>query len=152
MDARNRKCGVSHPSYSLWEQKPHGQEFSRTFSIQQSRTATTNIRSFRTWKFFRKQGGKQQPAGPLCKSDTTLGNALDAPVLHKSTREVKPRSIVTNFTCKDTIATCISEFPMEMVELWTLHLFRCDMNWEHHRQIAFTIEIWQYMYFFNFSN
>ena len=31
----------------------------------------------------------------------------------------QPRSIVTNFTCKDTIATRISGFPMEIVELYT---------------------------------
>ena len=64
----------------------------------------------------------------------------------------QPRSIVANYTYKDTIATWISGFPMEIVELWTLHLFRCDMNWEHHRHLAFTIEIWQYMYLSNFSN
>ena len=39
--------GVSHPSYRLWEQEPHGREFSWTFFIQQSRNATTHIRSFR---------------------------------------------------------------------------------------------------------
>ena len=30
---------------------------------------------------------------------------------------------------------------MEIVELQTLHIFRCDMNWEHHRHLAFAIEI-----------
>ena len=33
------------------------------------------------------------------------------------TLENQPRSIVTNFTCKDTIATWISGFPMGNVEL-----------------------------------
>ena len=33
------------------------------------------------------------------------------------TLENQPRSIVTNFTCKDTIPIWISEFPMEIVEL-----------------------------------
>ena len=33
------------------------------------------------------------------------------------TLENQPRSIVTNFTCKDTIAPWISDFPMENVEL-----------------------------------
>ena len=38
---------VSHPSYSLWKQKPHSQEFSRTFFTQWSHTTTANIRSSR---------------------------------------------------------------------------------------------------------
>ena len=33
------------------------------------------------------------------------------------TLENQPRSIVTNFTCKDTIALWISGFPMEIIEL-----------------------------------
>ena len=35
----------------------------------------------------------------------------------KRTLENQPRSIVTNFTCKDTIAPQISDFLMEIVEL-----------------------------------
>ena len=64
-----------------------------------------------------------QLAGLLCTSGTTLENAPDAPnapVQHKSARGNfgnQPRSIVTNFTCKDIIATWISGFPMEIVEL-----------------------------------
>ena len=38
---------VSHSSYSLWEQKSHGQEFSRTFFTKQFHTTTSNIRSSR---------------------------------------------------------------------------------------------------------
>ena len=34
---------------------------------------------------------------------------------HVRTLESQPRSIVTNFTCKDTIATWISGFPLENV-------------------------------------
>ena len=45
----------------------------------------------------------------MSQQERTLGN--------------QPRSIVTNFTCKDTIATRISGFPMEIVELRTLHSF-----------------------------
>ena len=36
---------------------------------------------------------------------------------HMRTLESQPRSIVTNFTCKDTIATWISGLPIENVEL-----------------------------------
>ena len=36
-----------NPSYSLWEQKPYSQEFSRTFFIQQCAAATAHIRSSR---------------------------------------------------------------------------------------------------------
>ena len=57
----------------------------------------------------------------LCTSGTALGNELDvpnAPGTHKSTHQNRqPRSIVTNFTCKDTIAAWISGLPVENVEL-----------------------------------
>ena len=62
-----------------------------------------------------------QLAGPLCTSQTTLGNAPDAPnapVQFKSTREKfgnQPRIIVTNFTCKDTKATWISGFQWKLL-------------------------------------
>ena len=36
---------------------------------------------------------------------------------HMRTLESQPRSIVTNFTCKDTVATWISGLPVENVEL-----------------------------------
>ena len=36
---------------------------------------------------------------------------------HVRTLESQPRSIVTIFTCKDTIATWISGLPVENVEL-----------------------------------
>ena len=64
-----------------------------------------------------------QFAGPLCTSGTTLENAPDAPIApgtlsqQERTLEKQPRSIVTNFTCKDTIAPWISDFPMRNVEL-----------------------------------
>ena len=35
----------------------------------------------------------------------------------EKTLESQPKSVVTNFTCKDTIATWISGFPMGNVEL-----------------------------------
>ena len=35
------------------------------------------------------------------------------------TLENQPKSIVTNFTCKDTIATWISGFQMQIAELYT---------------------------------
>ena len=38
---------------------------------------------------------------------------------HVRTLESQPRSIVTNFTCKDTIATWISGLPVENGELYT---------------------------------
>ena len=64
-----------------------------------------------------------QLAGPLCTSGATLENAPDVPnapvqVSQKErTLGNQPKSIVNNFTCKDTIATWINEFPMEIVEL-----------------------------------
>ena len=69
----------------------------------------------------RKESQIVQPQ--LCTSGTTLGNAPDAPIAPgtcKSTCEnfgKQAKSIVTNFTCKDTIATCISGLPVENVEL-----------------------------------
>ena len=66
---------------------------------------------------FSENREENQLAGPLCTDGTTLENA---PVQCKSARENfgKPaKSIVTNFTCKDTIATRINGFPMEIVEL-----------------------------------
>ena len=36
---------------------------------------------------------------------------------HVRTLESQPRSLVINFTCKDTIATWISGLPVENVEL-----------------------------------
>ena len=73
--------------------------------------------------FLENREENSQLAGPLCTSGTTLENAPDAPIAPgpcKSTRENfgKPaKSIVTNFTCKDTIAPQISDFPMTNVEL-----------------------------------
>ena len=72
---------------------------------------------------FSENREESQIAEPLCTSDTTLGNAPDAPIAQcnasqqERTLENQPRSIVTNFTCKDTIATWISGFPMRNVEL-----------------------------------
>ena len=69
---------------------------------------------------FSENREESQIAEPLCTSGATLGNAPDAPVQHKSTRENlenQPKSIVTNFTCKDTTATWISGFPIGNVEL-----------------------------------
>ena len=66
---------------------------------------------------------ESQIAEPLCRSGTTLGNAPDAPnaPVHVSqqerTLENQSKSIAANFTCKDTIATWISDFPMKIVEL-----------------------------------
>ena len=72
--------------------------------------------------FLENRKENSQLAGPLCTNGATLENASDAPnapVQSKSARENfgKPASIVTNFTCKDTTATWISGFPMEIVEL-----------------------------------
>ena len=75
-------------------------------------------------KFFSENREENsQLAGPLCTSGTTLGNAPDAPntpVQCKSTRDNfgKPaKKYSDQFTCKDTIAPWISDFPMENVEL-----------------------------------
>ena len=46
----------------------------------------------------------------------------------EKTLESQPKSIVTNFTCKDTIAIWISGLPVGSVELLTLHLFSSVMN------------------------
>ena len=72
---------------------------------------------------FSENREESQIAEPLCTSGTTLGNAPDAPnapLQYQSTRENfgKPANcIVTNFTCKDTIATWTSDFQMGNVEL-----------------------------------
>ena len=66
---------------------------------------------------------ESQIVEPLCTSGTTLGNALMHQMhqcnvsQQERTLENQPRSMVTNFTCKDTIATWISGFPMGNVEL-----------------------------------
>ena len=67
---------------------------------------------------------ESQIAEPLCTSGTTLGNAPNAPVQCKSTRENfgKPaKKQVTNFTCKHTIATWIVDCQLKMLnfELYT---------------------------------
>ena len=60
---------------------------------------------------FSENREESQIAEPLCTSGTTLGNAPDAQIApgntsqHVRTLKSQPRSIVTNFTCKDTIAT-----------------------------------------------
>ena len=72
---------------------------------------------------FSENREESQIAEPLCTNGTTLGNAPDAPFAPgtcKSTRgtlENQPRSIVTSFTCKDTVATWISGLPVENVKL-----------------------------------
>ena len=73
---------------------------------------------------FSENREESQIAEPqLYTSGTTMGNAPGAPISPgtcKSTCEnfgKHPRSIVTNFTCKDTIATWISGLPVENVEL-----------------------------------
>ena len=72
---------------------------------------------------FSENSEESQIAEPLYTSGTTLGNALMHQMhqcnasQQKRTLENQPRSIVTNFTCKDTIATWISGFPMGNVEL-----------------------------------
>ena len=73
-------------------------------------------------EFFSENREESQIAEPLCTNGTTLGtpDATFAPGTCKSTCENfgKPaKSIVTNFTCKDTVATWISGFPVENVEL-----------------------------------
>ena len=54
---------------------------------------------------------------------------------HVRTLESQPRSIVINFTCKDTVATWISVLPVENVELWTLHLCY-KLVWYSHTAIS----------------
>ena len=95
---------------------------------------------------FSENREESQIAEPqLCTSGTTLGNACDAPIAPGTCNSTcenigkKPRSIVTNFTCKDTVATWISALPVENVEL--LHLFSSVMNWEQHNHVAITIEM-----------
>ena len=71
-------------------------------------------------EIFSENRKESQIAEPLCTNGTTLRNAPDAPFApgtHMRTLESQPRSIVTNFTCKDTIATWISGLPVENVEL-----------------------------------
>ena len=67
---------------------------------------------------------------------------------HVKTLESQQRSIVTNFTCKDTIATWISGFSVENVELWTLRLFSGVMNLEQHSHTLITVEMWQILNIF----
>ena len=55
----------------------------------------------------------------------------------EKTLESQPRSIVTNFTCKDTISTWISGLPVENVELLTLLLFSRVMNWKQLKYVKF---------------
>ena len=72
---------------------------------------------------FSENKEESQIAEPLCTNGTTLRNepnAQIAPGTCKSTRKNfgKPaKSIVTNFTCKDTIATWVSGLPVGNVEL-----------------------------------
>ena len=69
---------------------------------------------------FSENREKSQIAEPqLYTSGTTLENAPDAPIIsqHVRTLESLPRSIVTNFTCKDAIATWIGGLPVENIEL-----------------------------------
>ena len=69
---------------------------------------------------FSENREESQIAEPLCTSDTTLENA---PIAQGNVNQQErtlgnqPRSIVTNFTCKDTLAIWISGFPMRNVEL-----------------------------------
>ena len=76
---------------------------------------------------FSENREESQIAEPLCTSGIKLGNAPDAPnapVQYKSTcenLENLPRSIVTSFTCKDTITpgTVIFQWEMLNFEFYT---------------------------------
>ena len=71
---------------------------------------------------FSENREESQIAEPLCTNGTTLGTP-DAPFApetcnsHMRILKSQPRSTVTNFTCKDTIATWISGLPVKNVEL-----------------------------------
>ena len=123
MVTRNRKHGVSHPSYSLWEQKPQGQEFSRTFFIQWSPTTITNI-NLPESENFQKTGRKTASFQDHCVQVVLHWEMHKMHQMHQfnvsqqeKTLGNQPRSIVANYTYKDTIATWISGFPIEIVEL-----------------------------------
>ena len=126
---RNKKHQVSHLSHSLWKQRLHDQEFSRTFFIQQS--AVWNL-------IFQKTGRKARLQNHCAQMVLHWKMHLMHHLhhLHQEhasqyvrTLESQPRSIVINFTCKDGVATWISGLPVENVELLTLHLFCSVINW-----------------------
>ena len=55
--------------------------------------------------------------------------------------ENQPRSIVTNFTSKDTITLGLVDCQLKMLNFELLHLFSSVMNWEQHSHIAITTEM-----------
>ena len=87
---KNRKCGVSHPSYSQWEQNAtveNSQEHSSSSSLALP-LPTLDLPESEIFSENREENS--QLAGPLCTSLTALENAPDAPIAPgtcKSTRE-----------------------------------------------------------------
>ena len=72
---------------------------------------------------FSENREESQIAEPLCTDGTTLENAPDVPCTsqHVRTLESQPRSIVINFTCKDTIVPALVDCQLKMLnfELYT---------------------------------
>ena len=81
---------------------------------------------FQNLKIFQKMGRRIASLQDHCAQVVLhwkmhLMHQLHQGHISKQERTLKnqPRSIVTNFTCKDTIASQISDFPMRKVELYT---------------------------------
>ena len=129
MANRNTKRQVSHSSHSLLEQRLCNWEFSKICFIQWCTATTAHIRPSRIW-FFRKQGGKPDCrtivyrwyyTGKCTWCTTYTICTRDTPSQHVRTLESQPRSIVINFTCKDTITPGLvdCQFKMLNFELYT---------------------------------